>query len=247
MKKSTVRAGPLTVHRVDPSDRPPEGLVVFAHGFGAPGTDLVPLAAEIGALSSELPSLSFAFPEAPLDLDQIGFFGARAWFPIDMEALMSGRMEDRVRQLASGEPPGLGEARRALHRCVDALLQETRLPWSRLHLGGFSQGAMLALDLALRSEEAPASVIAYSPTLVDRPTWERRAASRRGLPVLVSHGRQDAILPFSATEGLVTMLRDHGLEVDFRPFDGPHTISADALERTVDLLVRTAGGSWREG
>jgi len=242
MRPKTFKAGPLTVHVVDLTDEPPEGLVVLAHGFGAPGTDLVPLAAEIASLSSGLPKLRFVFPEAPLDLADIGYWGARAWFPIDMEELLSEGRTGRTERLAATEPPGLADARKALAKTVDALLIDAKLPWSRLVLGGFSQGAMVALDLALRSEEAPAAVVAYSPTLVDRATWERRAALRQGLPVLISHGRQDAILPFAATEGLVSLLTEQGLEVEFRPFDGPHTISADALERTVELLIRFRPG-----
>lgn len=238
MRPKTSKAGPLNVHCVDLAEGPPQGLVVIAHGFGAPGTDLVPLAAEIASLSSSLPRLRFVFPEAPLDLADVGYRGARAWFPIDMEEILSGGRTGRAERLATAEPPGLADARKALAKTVDALLVEAKLPWSRLVLGGFSQGAMVALDLALRSEEAPAAVVAYSPTLVDRATWERRAAFRRALPVLISHGRQDAILPFAATEGLVDLLSAQGLDVEFRPFDGPHTISADALERTVELLIR---------
>lgn len=243
MRATTVRAASLTTHLVDigvPEGAEPAALIVLCHGFGAPGTDLVPIAAEMASLRSELTGVRFAFPEGPLDLADIGFWGARAWFHIDLERLTTGSVEERMRELQAGHPPGMEEARRALARAVESLLVHAKLPWSRLVLGGFSQGAMMAIELAMTSEEAPAGLIAWSPTLVNREALQRRAPNRAGLNTLISHGRQDAILPFGATLSLVEVLRTAGLGVRFRPFDGPHTISADALEHAVSLVLETA-------
>jgi phospholipase/carboxylesterase len=236
LRHRAILAGELTTHVIDQTDTPSQ-LVVLCHGFGAPGTDLVPLAEELVALSPNLAETTrFAFPEAPLDLAGMGFWQARAWFPIDIESLDMAQRSGRTDLLASAEPAGMKSARHKLERTVSALLADAKLPWSALFLGGFSQGAMMALDLALRHDEAAAGVIAYSPTLVDRATWEKRAAIRRGLRVLISHGRQDPLLPFSATEGLVSLLAGLGPEVEFVPFDGPHTIAQAALVRSAALL-----------
>ncbi len=105
-------------------------------------------------------------------------------------------------------------------------------------LGGFSQGAMLATDVALRLEEAPAGLIIWSGTLISEPEWRKRAPARRGLGVFQSHGRQDPLLPFLRAVALRDLLIEAGLEVDFLAFDGEHTIPLEALERTADFLVR---------
>jgi len=209
-------------------------LVVFCHGFGAPGTDLVPLAGELVALSPALAANTYAFPAGPIDLTSIGLYGGRAWFPIDMQALDLANRAGRIDVLAASEPAGMGAARKKLRTAIEALMGGR--PWSQVILGGFSQGAMMALDLALRLEEAPAAVIAFSPTLVDRASWERAAALRKGLRVFISHGRQDPLLPIRGTEALVALLSAAGVAVDYLPFDGPHTIPFEALERAALLL-----------
>lgn len=236
MKRISTRSGELDVslvsaHGTNAASSP---LVVFCHGFGAPGTDLVPLAGELVALAPALADNTYAFPAGPIDLSSIGLYGGRAWFPIDMQALDLANRAGRIDVLAGAEPPGMGAARKKLRSAIEALMGGRQ--WSQVILGGFSQGAMMALDLALRLEEAPAAVIAFSPTLVDRPSWERAAALRKGLRVFISHGRQDPLLPIRGTEALVSLLSAAGVAVDYLPFDGPHTIPFEALERAAQML-----------
>jgi len=234
VKRISTRSGELDVTIVSAAGNTGSTLVVFCHGFGAPGTDLVPFAGEFVALAPGLAAATFAFPAGPIDLSSIGLYGGRAWFPIDMQALDLANRAGRSDVLAAAEPPGMGAARKKLRAAVEALMGDR--PWSRVVLGGFSQGAMMAIDLALRLEEAPAAVIAFSPTLVDRPSWERAATLRKGLRVLITHGRQDPLLPIRGTEALVAMLSAAGVAVDYLPFEGGHTIPFEALERAAKLL-----------
>ncbi len=235
------RLGPLEarVVQVEGSARP-ELAVVLCHGFGAPGTDLVPLATELLGRAPSLGSkVRFVFPAAPLALT--GFDGgqARAWWPIDVEALMAQRAAGASGRAAlrSRVPEGLVQARRQLAACVEAVAQTSGLSPSRIVLGGFSQGAMVSTDLALRQDEAPAALAILSGTLVTEEAWRARAPRRKGLPVLQSHGRQDPILPFADAVALSELLQEAGLNVDFLPFDGAHTIPEEALARFGTLLV----------
>jgi len=241
MRSRAVRLSELNARIVDPPavtpDSPPSMIVCFAHGYGAPGTDLVPLAAELVALAPALSRCRFVFPEAPLVPEELGPWGGRAWWPIDLAALQDALARGAQRVLADTEPDGMGSARRKLAAALEVALREAGLGWDRLALGGFSQGAMLALDLALRADEPPAAVVAFSPTLLCEAVWRRHATRRAGLPVLVSHGRQDPLLPFAQSEALVRLLAEQGLAVDFVPFDGPHTIAMEGLERAARHLV----------
>jgi phospholipase/carboxylesterase len=199
--------------------------IVLCHGFGAPGDDLVPLADYLGAPVGT----RFLFPEAPIDL---GF--GRAWWEIDMRelelAVRGGR--DRSEEV----PVGLEEARAALV----ALLEAERVPTERLVLGGFSQGAMLATDVALRLPAPPAGLVVLSGTLLGRTENARLAPARRGLPVLQSHGRQDPLLPFRGAEALRDLLAGAGLDVTFVPFDGGHEIPLEVLRAAGPWLARLA-------
>ncbi len=212
-------------------------LVMLLHGFGAPGDDLVSLA---GALRLP-PSARFAFPEAPIDL---GF--GRAWWMID-----TGRFERALSrpgglaEIAAERPEGLEKARDGVLELVDSLAAEHGLSSDRFVLGGFSQGAMLSLEVALalagRSPPArPAGLVLWSGTVIAETHWRSLAADRRlqGLPVVLAHGRQDPLLPYGQAEVLRELLASAGALVTWVPFDGGHTIPVEAIEATRALVAR---------
>jgi phospholipase/carboxylesterase len=149
---------------------------------------------------------------------------------------LSRTAEGRER-LRNEAPEGLASARRRLQGAIETLLAGTTgLGPERVVLGGFSQGGMLATDLALHWEQRPAALVALSSVPVTAETWRKLAPRRAGLPVILSHGRQDPVLPYSEGEALRDLLTTAGLSVDFIPFDGPHTVHPDALDRVARLL-----------
>lgn len=229
------RFGPLDATLVRPSEAPETGglICVILHGFGAPGTDLVPLGRELRGP----PGTTFVFPAAPLDLGP-AFAGGRAWWEIDMVALQVAMATGRHRELAGSVPDGLASAREKLGRAVDAVV-ETFAP-AKLVLGGFSQGAMLATDYALRTDRALAGLLLFSGTVIAEAEWRPLMSRRAGLEVAQSHGRQDPVLPFAGAERLRELLAGGGAEVRFTPFDGGHEIPRPALAEASALLRRVA-------
>jgi len=238
MRRVSTRLGELDCQVVDallPGSHP-ELAVILCHGYGAPATDLVPLAPELMTLRPELARHTrFVFPAAPLSLMELGMPSSRAWFHLPMELLMG--QQRNWDEYALAVPEGLAAARRAVMSTVSAVASSTNLPYSRIVLGGFSQGGMVTTDVALRLEEPPAGLCILSGTLVAREEWKTRAEARKGLPVFQSHGRYDDILPFQAAERLRDLLTEAGLAVEFLPFDGPHTIAPEELKRMADFLV----------
>ena len=231
-------AGELEVHVVqaEAAARPPL-LVVFCHGYGASGEDLVPFVPELLEREPRLAPVRFAFPAGTLSLGMAAWGDARAWWPLDWMKLSTlSRSPEGRQELRNEVPEGMGSARRKLQGCVEALLAGTSLPPERVVLGGFSQGAMLATDLALSWEQRPAALVALSSVLLAAEKWRALAPRRAGLPVIQSHGRQDPILPYSEGEALRDFLTAAGLAVEFIPFDGPHTVHPDALDRVARLL-----------
>jgi phospholipase/carboxylesterase len=172
-----------------------ELAVVLCHGFGAPGHDLVSLAPELCRARPELAQkVRFIFPEAPLALGAQGYGEGRAWWPLNLQrlaALQSGNAS--VARLRREVFEGLPRARRLVTGLIEELILQTQLPIGRVVLGGFSQGAMLATDVALRLEEAPAGLVILSGMLLNEVEWARRAPIRRGLHVLQAHGPPGSI------------------------------------------------------
>ena len=223
------RLAELDCH-IEQEDAAPRLAVVLCHGYGAPATDLVPIGAELRRTDSNIRDHArFYFPAAPLDLAPQGMPGGRAWWPINMEQLVrvseSGRWED-VRQAM---PEGLFDASEKLLATCRAIQAETGLPWSRIVLGGFSQGAMLATDVALSLPEPTAGLIIASGTLLAEQDWSRKARELSELRIIQGHGDADPILPFAGAEALRAMLTEAGHDVEFLPFHGGHTIATSLL------------------
>jgi phospholipase/carboxylesterase len=226
-----------------PEGRQPRLAVMLCHGFGAPGTDLVGLAEPL--LSSE-PEISeqvvFIFPAAPLDLAEQGMPGGRAWWLIDLDRLINRPTPALLNRFRRESPAGLDESRAMVLALLDKASRQLRLSADRFVLGGFSQGAMLTTDIALRLQKKPAGLCIFSGALINEDEWRRLAQTRGTLTVLQTHGRQDSILPFPMAAALRDLLLDAGAEVDFVAFAGNHEIPPVAVERMTKLLARLLAG-----
>jgi len=224
-------------------DRPPEAVAVFCHGFGAPATDLVPLAGVLAERVEELASrVQFVFPAAPLSLDAEGIAGGRAWWPIDMLRLQMAMATGDTGELRHEAPALLPQRRAQLSGLVAEIRAVTGLHGSRIVLGGFSQGAMLATDAALHLEERPGGIVIWSGTLLNEADWTQAAARGSKMRVVQSHAMDDPILPFSGAEALRDMLAARGHQVDFLRFRGGHTIPEPAIAAAARLLMDVASG-----
>ncbi len=237
MKEITI--GKLRARVTGGDDREGSGtgpVVVLLHGYGAPGEDLVPLHRVIDAPRGT----RFVFPEAPIRLADTALGAAygdgRAWWPIDMAAIQMAMMRGEVRDMTGAAPEGSVAAREALIGFVEGLPAALGCAPDRIALGGFSQGAMLATDVTLRTELPVAALIVMSGTLLADKEWTPLMARRKGLRVLQSHGREDPILPYAIAEQLRDRMITAGLEVTFVPFRGGHGIPPEVLQGVGTVL-----------
>lgn len=234
--------GPLKCVVVDGGDAPTLP-VVLCHGFGAPGEDLVPLGEYmLEMLGSDASKFRFVFPAAPISLADQGMPGGRAWWPLNMQRLMELFEANDFSELRQQEPPGIEPARVMLCKSIEAILASIENP-GPLVIGGFSQGAMISVDTALRGLKVPpAGLIQWSGTLICESQW--RAASDRlsKIDVVQSHGRSDFVLPMIGAKWLSELFQDASA-FEFIEFDGPHTIPPAALQASVELLQRIAASS----
>lgn len=193
-----------------PSDAP---VVVLLHGYDGFPSDLSPFAASFG-----LPA-RFVFPAGLVALDASDR-GGRAWWKIDAAARAAAVARGERRDLSSASPAGLPAARDALIALLDHV--ETTYTPRALVVGGFSQGAILSCDTALRTSRKLSGLVMLSGARVTATEWAPLLAGRRGLPTFVSHGRSDADLSFDATESFVADLDRAGVGLTWVPFDGGH-------------------------
>jgi phospholipase/carboxylesterase len=200
--------------------------VILLHGYGAPGDDLLPLAEVISAPTGT----RFIFPEAPLAL-RMGFGDSRAWWMLDLERRQREIASGHARDLSREIPAGLAEARGRVMKLLDELVRHQKVDLRKTVLGGFSQGAMLACDVMLRTDLPFAGLIILSGTLIAMDEWVPLMPKRRGLKVFMSHGSKDGLLPAFLSEQLRDLLVRAGLIVEWVGFQGMHEIPEPVVVR----------------
>jgi phospholipase/carboxylesterase len=210
--------------RIEPKSGTAKQLVVFLHGYGADGNDLI----ELGrAWQGLLPDAAFVSPHAPRPCGQAPV--GREWFPLTFRE-------------ANERWVGVQAAAPALNAFLDAELQRRKLPPSALALVGFSQGTMMALHVGLRRTSAPAAIVGYSgmlvvPEKVDPDIFAAEIVSRP--PVLLVHGDEDQLIPVQAlmhaAQGLSAL--DVPAEWHISPGVG-HGIDQEGLRHGGEFLAK---------
>jgi phospholipase/carboxylesterase len=228
--------GELSVFMTGGSDREGGGdgpVVVLLHGFGAPGSDLVALWRVL-----DVPrEVRFVFPEAPLAPPEFADFGGRAWWMIDVAAMQMAAARGEKRDRSNEHPPGLDRASDQLNGLLDVVEQDLGVGGESIVLGGFSQGAMLSCDVALRSARKLGGLALLSTTLLCRDEWVPRMPARAELPILQVHGRNDGLLPFAAAVELRDLLRANGCsKLEWIEFNGAHEVPSSALDGLAKLI-----------
>ncbi len=220
-------AAELDGPRLEPRSGAARQLVVFLHGYGADGNDLI----DIGrAWQQLLPQAAFVSPHAPEPCGQAPV--GRQWFALTFR-------DPDERWI------GVNKAAPLLERFLDAELARHKLPPLALALVGFSQGTMMALHVGLRRAVAPAAIVGYSGLLVERSDGdaEKFAAEITSRPpVLLVHGDRDDLIPpqalFQATQGLAAI----GVPVEWHLSAGVgHGIDAEGLRHGGEFLARRFG------
>jgi phospholipase/carboxylesterase len=163
--------------RLKPKSGKAKHLVVFLHGYGADGNDLIDIGKE---WQKWLPDAAFVSPHAPepCGMSPMG----RQWFPLTMRD-----PSERWR--------GVTGARPTLDAFLDEELEKHSLAPDRLALVGFSQGTMMALHTGLRRAAPPAALLGFSGVLVGP---EHVAEATGKPPILLVHGDQDQVIPLDA-------------------------------------------------
>lgn len=181
---------------------------VFLHGYDMERGAFAPF-----ARSLRLPVTTY-FPEASLTVSEGGF----SWWPVDQQ-LRAKQLQRGPRDLAHTTPPGRHTAREQLAAFLGEIRRKD--PAAPLILGGFSQGGMLAFDVALRACSVAALVLlSASRVAIENDKAEVRDLS--GVPALVAHGSKDRNISITAGRALADDLKQRGCAVEFLEFDGDH-------------------------
>ena len=168
----------LKAERREPLSGVTRSVVVFLHGYGANGADLLGLADPLG---EHLPDTLFVAPDAPENC--AGAPMGYQWFPIPW---IDGSSEEESMR-------GTNASIEDLNAFLDALMVDEDVLPEQVVLFGFSQGTMMSLHVAPRREDAVAGIVAFSGRLLSPDTLKDEVVSR--MPVLLVHGDADDVVP----------------------------------------------------
>lgn len=213
--------------RLEPRSSKAKRLVVFLHGYGADGNDLI----DIGqAWQQSLPDTAFVSPHAPEPCGQAPV--GRQWFELTFRD--------------PGERwTGVNKAAPVLNAFLDEELARYQLPPSALALVGFSQGTMMSLHVGLRRPVPVAAIVGYSGMLVlpnDGPAAAVKADITARPPVLLIHGDRDDLIPAQALFHSSGALAELEIPTEWHLSQGTgHGIDGEGLRHGGEFLAGRFG------
>jgi len=199
-------------------DGSPRWLVLFVHGLGSNGADLMTFA---DYWQKSMPDVAFAAPSAPSPCPDAP--GGFQWMP----------------KLPAGHPrlfPEVEAAAPTLETMLEEELAHVGLGPERLALVGFSQGTMLSLHVGLRQRIAPAAILGFAGGMVGREHLADEIACKP--PVMLVNGGADALVPPAAQSGVLETLQQAGVVAAGQVLPSlDHSVNADALILGARFLI----------
>ena len=215
----------LDSKRKGPAPGEARSVVVFLHGYGADGADLLGLA---DPLAEHMPGTAFHAPDAPERsvVNPMGF----QWFPIPWLDGSDPAAADEAMDRAAAE----------LDAYLDGVLAEEGLSADRMIVVGFSQGTMMALHVVLRREDEMAGLVGFSGRLLRPEALEDEIVSR--VPVLLIHGDKDEVVPPESLPAAAEALQAVGVDVFAHVSKGTaHGIAPDGLSVALAFMRERLG------
>ena len=209
-------------------DRPAQASMIWMHGLGADGHDFASLPPQL-EVSPDL-ALRYVFPHAPVIPVTLNMgTRMRAWYDI-------------VRLDARGQDEdGINRSRASIDGLITREI-ERGVPSSRIVLGGFSQGASMALFTGLRHAAPLGGILAlsgYLPLHESLPA-EASAANLR-VEILQAHGRRDDVVPYQLGHSTAELLRAAGYRVEWHEYAMAHQVCLEEVQEMGRWLNRVLG------
>jgi phospholipase/carboxylesterase len=195
-------------------------LVIFFHGYGADGNDLISLSDSFAKL---LPNAEFYSPNAPNRCEMgVGY----QWFPIRQNA-------DGTINLNSSKE--IIFSVNMINDYINLLIKEKKTDISKILLIGFSQGTMIALETMISKGERFMGLIGFSGGFLDVTKKNERDSIKT--PILLIHGDVDQVVPMNMTNIALEQLYKKGFQVEKHICkDLGHGISIDGLNYASEFL-----------
>lgn len=196
-----------------------DSMVVFLHGYGADGNDLISIG---DVLADHLPNTKFLAPNAPERCanNPMGY----QWFPIPW---LDGSTQEASEQ-------GMKNSISLLNVWLDETHANEGIAPERTVIIGFSQGTMMALHVLPRRKESVAGIVGFSGRLLNPDDFSGVVSKP---PVLLVHGDADEMVPPSSLPEAADALVSNEFEVYTHISKGTgHGIAQDGLGMALQFI-----------
>ena len=203
------------MYEIPPTKEPTAGAIIFLHGWGANGQDLVPLGQSLG-----FGNLRLVFLEGECEVP--GTWGqGKGWFAIPPNEKFN---EERL------------VSRQKIVSIIDEI-SSGGIDCGRIVLFGFSQGASMSLDVMLNYEEKLGAFVALSGFLIEPDKVGQMKGLPLKTPIFSAHGTQDPLLPFEASRSSVLTLREVGFDIEWHEYEMAHQIIPQEIDHVRQFIA----------
>ncbi len=207
----------LTWTTSGPSDHP-KGCVITLHGRGTSGQDLIPISEAV-----DLPDLYWVFPDAPFPFPDL--LGGMMWY-----GSTTGKYSD------------IQTSRKLLFDLLDHVIKKNHIPSESIALLGFSQGAVMSLDVGLRYPHKIGALIALSGFLAaPEKLKEEKSPASKNVPILLAHGTMDEVVSVKGSREAQNILISEGYSAELKEYPMGHQIIPEEITLIRDHLKTHLG------
>lgn len=201
----------------------PTASVIWLHGLGADGNDFVPVVKMLN-----LPHVRFILPHAAFKkVTANNGYEMRAWY--DIFSFVPGSKQDEA---------GIRESQAYIESLISKEVARG-IPAKRIFIAGFSQGGAVALQTALRHEQALAGVLALSTYLPLHPSLEKeKSKANQNIPIFMAHGTTDNVIPITTYRASYEFLQVQHYTIECHEYPMAHTVNQAEIEDIHAFLLR---------
>jgi phospholipase/carboxylesterase len=198
-------------------ENPP--ILILLHGLGSNENDLF-------GLVQHLPdSLLILALRAPRTIKE----GSYRWYDLQW-----------IDGIPKGNVAELEESRDMLIRFIEDLHKKHKFDKQKVFLGGFSQGAVMSLSVALKKPELLNGILFLSGKMPDgaEATADKKENYKK-LKIFMVHGTEDKVLSIEDARSVKSFLENHNFPLEYNEFSMPHTINRETLASLVYWLKKS--------
>jgi phospholipase/carboxylesterase len=192
----------------------PTKLMVFLHGVGSDGNDLISL---VPYIQKSLAEYHFVSPHGVESYDMAPF--GRQWFSL------RDRASNTIIKLAKDNAPKVQEQ-------IKLKQKELNIDNENTVIFGFSQGTMMGIYLTLTQEKPFKAMIGFSGRLIS-PTPLKNTKT----PICIVHGAEDDVVDSSEGHNLAEYCKQNSIEHKLLIIPNlTHSIDGEGMEFALNFL-----------